>query len=176
MKIKILALLAVMAALVVAGCGGSDKPGNAADRAFVAEMVPHHESALEMATIARQRGTTGFVKTLSANIVRSQSQEIRAMRTEDATLAKAGVEKGDLGVPHSMMGMSMDNGMLKTANPFDPAFLKMMIPHHEGALVMAKAELKKGSDPKLKKLATQIIAGQQKEITQMKSQLGRLAS
>ena len=47
----------VAAAALVAGCGDSDtrssssaKPaGNATDRAFVAEMVPHHRSAVEMA-------------------------------------------------------------------------------------------------------------------------------
>lgn len=177
MKIKIIALLAALSAVAVAGCGSDDNKsaakagGNGTDRAFVADMVPHHESAIEMATIAQQRGTTPFVKTLSGNIVRTQNQEISAMQAEDDKLAKAGVKPGDLGVPDHMMGMDMDTASLKTANPFDVAFLKMMLPHHEGAVVMAKVELKKGSDPQLKQIATQIIAAQEKEIGQMKKQL-----
>lgn len=93
------------------------------------------------------------------------------MQAEDTKLAEAGVKKGDLGVPEHMMGMDTETASLKTANPFDVAFLNMMLPHHEGALVMARAELKKGSDPRLKDIANQIIAGQQKEIGQMKQQL-----
>jgi uncharacterized protein (DUF305 family) len=62
---------------------------------------------------------------------------------------------------------------LKTADPFDEAFLKMMLPHHEGAVVMAKAELDKGKDPALKKLATQIITAQEREIRGMRAQLAK---
>jgi uncharacterized protein (DUF305 family) len=46
-----------------------------------------------------------------------------------------------------MMGMNGDVAGLKTARPFDRAFLRMMIPHHEGAVLMARAELAKGKDP-----------------------------
>lgn len=178
MKSKLIILATVAAALAVAGCGSDDnaasgsKPGNTTDRAFVADMIPHHESAVEMATIAQERGSTPFVKTLSANIIRTQKQEIDTMRAQDAKLAGAGVKKGDLGVPDHMMGMDMATNSLKTADPFDIAFLNMMLPHHEGALVMARAELKKGSSPQLKQLATQIISAQRKEITAMKAHAG----
>ena len=180
MMFKFITLIAVMAALVVAGCGSDDetasgaKIGNGTDRAFVAGMIPHHESAVEMATTAQQRGESEFVKTLSANILRSQNQELSTMRAEEAKLADAGIEKGDLGVPGHMMGMDGDTAALKTASPFDPAFLKMMLPHHEGAIPMAKAELEKGSNPKLKTLAAQIISEQEKEIVEMKKELAAL--
>jgi len=170
MKLKITALLAALAALAAAGCG-SDDAGNSTDRAFVAGMVPHHESAVEMATIAQDRAKSPFVKTLADNIIRTQNAEIATMREEDAQLADAGVEKGDLGMSDAMMGMNHDAGMLKTAEAFDAEFLRMMIPHHEGAIPMARMELEKGADPELKKLAEDIIAAQQKEIDQMKQQL-----
>ncbi len=63
-------LLPLLAALAAAGCGGDDgggeaQPervtGNGVDRAFVAAMIPHHESAIEMAEIARDRARTPFV-------------------------------------------------------------------------------------------------------------------
>lgn len=172
---RILMLLMLAAAVVVAGCGaGEDKAtstaGNSTDRAFVAAMIPHHESAVEMAKIARQRGESQFVKTLADNIIRSQTAEISTMKAEDASLAEADVAKGELGMDHSMMGMDMDTSALRTATPFDPAFFTMMIPHHEGAVAMAKVELSKGQDPKLQTLARNIISAQQKEISQMKAQ------
>ena len=67
------------------------------------------------------------------------------------------------------MGMDMDMTALERAKPFDRAFIDAMVPHHQGAITMAKAELAKGSQPALRKMADDIIAAQTKEIAQMKS-------
>ena len=45
----------------------------------------------------------------------------------------------------------------------------MMLPHHQGAIDMAKIELEFGKDPMLKKMAGEIIAAQEKEIEAMKA-------
>ena len=66
---------------------------------------------------------------------------------------------------HSMMsGMS---GVEYTGDA-DHDFVAHMIPHHEGAVAMAKVELKYGKDAKLRALAKEIIASQDKEIAFMK--------
>lgn len=49
----------------------------------------------------------------------------------------------------------------------DRDFLKGMVPHHQGAIDMARVVLKYGKDPKIKKLARRIIAAQEKEIAMM---------
>ncbi|MCA1482017.1 DUF305 domain-containing protein, partial [Bradyrhizobium sp. NBAIM08] len=126
--------------------------GNATDRAFVAAMIPHHKSAVQMAAIASGRGESQFVKELASNITDTQTKEITFMRTQDAELAKAGVKVGKLSVQEHMMGMDEDPVMLQKANPFDAAFIKMMVPHHEGAIEMAQEELDKGKDPELLEL------------------------
>ncbi|MGH2898306.1 MAG: DUF305 domain-containing protein, partial [Solirubrobacteraceae bacterium] len=176
----VLALLA--APSVLAGCGDDDSggggagvatgSGNPVDRAFVGEMVPHHESAIEMAAIAQRRASGGFVKQLADDIARTQQAEIATMRAADRRIAAGGVRRGSLGVPEHMMGMDGAVASLMTAQPFDAAFVRMMIPHHEGALVMAKAELERGEDPELKQLARDILAAQELEIAAMRKHLG----
>jgi uncharacterized protein (DUF305 family) len=179
MRPKFVSTIAVVASLALASCGGGEETGagsagqgNSTDRAFVADMIPHHESAIEMAEIAQERGTSEFVKTLAASIIETQSEEIETLKAEDSALAGEGIEVGDLGVPDHMAGMSEDTASLRTAEPFDEAFLEMMIPHHEGAVTMAEVELDKGGDPELRELAEQIISTQQAEIAQMEAELG----
>ncbi|MGU3494298.1 DUF305 domain-containing protein [Xanthobacteraceae bacterium A53D] len=57
----------------------------------------------------------------------------------------------------------------------DVDFRVHMIPHHEGALAMARVVLEHSKDPQTRKLAEQVIADQQKEITDMKAWLAKNA-
>jgi len=55
----------------------------------------------------------------------------------------------------------------------DADFVRGMIPHHQGAIDMAKIVLVHGKDPELKKLAEGIVAEQEKEIALMRAWLKR---
>jgi len=79
----------------------------------------------------------------------------------------------DAALMSGMDKMNRDMAVTMTGDA-DRDFVAMMIPHHQGAIDMAKAELQYGKDPMLRTLAAAIIAAQEKEIGEMKGwQRGR---
>lgn len=73
---------------------------------------------------------------------------------------------------HGMYGSAMQTmheGMMavKPTGDADVDFVTGMIPHHQGAIDMAKVVLEKGADPEIKKLAEGIIKAQESEIKMM---------
>jgi uncharacterized protein (DUF305 family) len=58
-------------------------------------------------------------------------------------------------------------GNTQVANNIDRHFIEQMIPHHDGAVAMAKLALEKSKRTEIKTLATAIIEGQTKEIQDM---------
>ncbi len=72
----------------------------------------------------------------------------------------------------AMEKMHKDMAMSYTGDP-DKDFVTGMLPHHQGAVDMAKIELQYGKDPELKKLATNIIKSQDEEIAFMKAWMAK---
>ena len=82
---------------------------------------------------------------------------------------------------HMALGSGMDRmhedmmlGMLP--EDIDVAFICSMLPHHQGAIDMAKAELDHGDDPAARDLAQRIIDAQEREIAEMLAWLEHLHS
>ena len=66
------------------------------------------------------------------------------------------------------MKMMHDMRMTYTGKP-DVDFARGMIPHHRGAIEMARVQLEHGTDPEMRALAETIIAEQEKEIAQLET-------
>jgi len=62
----------------------------------------------------------------------------------------------------------MTGMMVKPTGDIDRDFVAMMVPHHQGAVDLAQAELKYGHNERLRRLAQQIIANRQSEIAVMR--------
>lgn len=78
---------------------------------------------------------------------------------------------GDMPMQGGMMGGNMPMMQGWQSSDPDTAFIKGMIPHHQGAIDMAKVVLQYGKDEQVKGWANQIIAAQEKEIAEMQDWL-----
>jgi hypothetical protein len=67
------------------------------------------------------------------------------------------------------MNEMMADMTIKPTGDIDRDFVEMMVPHHQGAVEMAEAELKYGHNQRLRRLAQEIVANQQQEITTMQN-------
>lgn len=74
------------------------------------------------------------------------------------------------------MSVMMEAMHVKPSGDVDRDFVAMMIPHHQGAIDMAQAQLRHGRSERLKRLSRQIVAKQQQEIEEMRLAMGELAS
>jgi DUF305 family protein family protein len=70
------------------------------------------------------------------------------------------------------MNNMMADMVIKPSGDVDRDFVAMMVPHHQGAIAMAQAELQHGHDRQLRCLARKIVAARQREIAEMRLALG----
>lgn len=185
---------ALLASLTLAGCtinlgnNDGDKGGmgmnggmtgqnssefSGADIMFAQMMIPHHQQAVDMGTLAETRASNTEVKALAAQIKSEQAPEIEQMK---GWLTKAGAPL-DMGHSMGMGGMLTDAEMtaLKNASgaEFDRLYIKGMIAHHEGAIHMAQMVVD-SNNAEARALGEAIITSQTKQIADMKVLLAKL--
>lgn len=153
------------------------------DQQFIDRMVSHHESAIAMANLAQEHAEHPELKQLAGEVVTTQGSEIARMRKwrqewfggQSSPAMHSGSGTADAEMGQSMTSGTMDmkdmvDG-LRTAQPFDRAFLKAMVPHHGSAIEMAEQAQERAEHPEIKRLADEIVAAQTREIATMESWL-----
>ena len=73
----------------------------------------------------------------------------------------------------SLETMHVAMNSIEPSDDADVDFVRLMLPHHQAAIEMAKAQLVYGSDPQVRRLAQEIITDQQSEIELMRLWLNR---
>ena len=174
--------------------GMTVKPTGDVDHDFVAIMTPHHQGAIDMAEAELLYGHNEKLLRASQEIIAEQLQEIAAMRlaigepasptwvtdapvtTSDAKPVSGASVKSEaafLAQNDAAMNKMMAGMAAKPTGDVDHDFVAMMVPHHQGAIDMAQAELRYGHNPQLKTIAQEIIVDQMKEIQFMRLAAGR---
>jgi uncharacterized protein (DUF305 family) len=147
--------------------------GEEYDRLFLANMMAHHQGAIDMANLALKSASHQEIKDLASNIVSAQTGEINDMTQWQKDWGYP-ASSGQMMMDHSSMVMedSMAGMMAKlegkTGSDFDKAFLEQMIMHHQSAINMATPGKTNAQHQQVKDLTVGIVSAQTKEIVQMK--------
>jgi Domain of unknown function (DUF305) len=91
---------------------------------------------------------------------------------QEAPAPAATAEAPFLAENNAAMDKMMTDMAVKPMGDVDHDFVAMMVPHHQGAIDMAQAELQYGQNPQLKTIAQEIIVDQMQEIALMRLALG----
>jgi uncharacterized protein (DUF305 family) len=166
---------------------------------FARDMQVHHDQGVELAMIIRDASTDTDIRSLGYDIATSQSNQSGQMLAwlNEWKLPQASPEPAMTWMTRpTLTGAGHDHGTEGAHSPGDPMpglatreqvlelqslqgaeaeklFLQLMIAHHEGAIVMAKAVLDRTEVRVVIQLATSIITAQQGEIAYMKDLLAR---
>ncbi len=81
-------------------------------------------------------------------------------------------EQSFLSENDAAMNKMMADMTIKPTGDVDRDFVQMMVPHHQGAIDMARAELKYGRNEQLRRMSQEIIVTQQQEIAAMRLAIG----
>lgn len=143
------------------------------DVMFAQMMIPHHQQAVDMGTLAETRASDAEVKALAAQIKAEQAPEIQEMKAWLSS-ANAGMHMGhDMGMDGMLSDEEMDALEKSTGPAFDRLFVQGMISHHEGAIAMAQMVLN-SANSEAKTLGETIVESQTKQIDELRTILKRL--
>ena len=160
---------------------------NDADVAFTQMMIPHHEQAVEMATLAQDKATDPELLEIAAAIRTAQEPEIAILTGWLQSWGKPTTMPSSGGHGHDMSGLGGGTGMpgmmseqemadleQMTGVDFDRMFTRMMIAHHNGAIQMCHDIANSGASPEVKALSATIEQAQSAEVARLQTILDRL--
>ncbi len=189
----VLVVLAVslLLALVLGACGSGEEPTpaggdhNEADVRFATGMVPHHAQALRMVDLAQGRGAGAGLEKLLGDIEEAQRSEIEQMSAwlegwgEDVPPTDGSMPASGAGTTAgtAMPGMLAESDLQRLESTrgaaFESLWLRLMIQHHEGAVQMARTQVRQGESQDATELAEHVIEAQTEEIELMQQMLRR---
>jgi len=149
--------------------------GDAFDEIYIADMLAHHEGAVNMAEQAQAVTAHEEIRTMAAEITYAQSVEMFNM-TEwqkawgyDPTMGEGHNSHGGDGTTMAGDMVEMQNELKDlTGEAYDKEFLKQMILHHQQAVEMSENAATNAKHQEVKDLAEAVIRDQTSEIAQMK--------
>ena len=152
------------------------------DVAFMQHMIVHHNQAVEMAALVKQRTNNAAILKMANRIDASQKDEMKFMtswlKERNEPLQMAGMEHHH----EAMKGMASPEEMAALAaadgTAFEQMFLKLMVKHHLGAVDMVKdLQRQPGTayDPVMFNFTNDVVTDQNAEIDRMNLVLATLS-
>lgn len=165
-------LLALLLAAFAAGCDSGDGGGigvaigggepNGTDVAFVRAMGPHQREAAAMADAARRRAARVELREVARSIAGDRASEAGTV----AALARE--LRGRSPGTARMTRNRADLRQLRDPTSFDHRFMVMMIRNLEDGVAMAEEERDEGRDPRVKKLAEDVLESHKEDLEKLR--------
>jgi uncharacterized protein (DUF305 family) len=140
------------------------------DLDFMAQMIPHHDGAIEMAKYEISRGKSKEMIQLAKSILADQTNDIQLMKLLISQLpgdAKKAGNSFDNAMVQSMNAMMKNMPSNDKFTDVDKAFAMVMIPHHQAAIEMSIALIQYSASEQVSTFAKQLISAEKIEIEQM---------
>ncbi|HWK20314.1 MAG TPA: DUF305 domain-containing protein [Microbacteriaceae bacterium] len=196
--VAVVGVLAVVIALVAmfwigrASVVGTVPGSTSADAGFLRDMQTHHQQAVEMAMLMRERTEDADLRAISYDIATAQAQQsgimygwlqqwgldqygVPMLWMSAADGHDHGAPSGDGGGDAVMPGMATREQLtaLQAADGHEAErlFLELMIAHHEGGIEMAEAAVRLATQPIVRDFAAKMITVQSAEIDTMSRML-----
>jgi uncharacterized protein (DUF305 family) len=185
--------LAVLALFVGAGFLYGSRLGtprdDSAEAGFARDMATHHAQAVDMSFVVRDKSSDYELRTLASDIIVTQSTQRGVFMgwLQQWGLSQASAQPRMAWMPgHSHMAPATDGAVLMhgmasaaelqrlrdaTGVDAEILFLQLMIRHHEGGIIMARAVMPLSSRREVEQLAKGIDDSQRAEIAEMKNLL-----
>lgn len=181
-----LLLIALTAMAPAEESKGLPVPGpDSADVGFARDMAEHHQQAVEMSFLVRDRTDDEEIRLLAYDIINTQANqrgmmlgwldEWGAPKTTDrprmAWMGGAHAERGTAVRDGTMPGMATEEQLeqLRNAEGRDAEvlYLRLMTAHHQGGIEMAQAAADQAETEVVRRLAAGMVVAQRSEIEQM---------
>lgn len=193
--ISICAVLAVVAALALwwrttEGTANAATPGDrSVEAGFSRDMAVHHQQAVELSFIVRDRTDNEEVRTLAYDVINTQATQRGMMLgwLESWGLNKTSSQAPMTWMGHGAMYEAKDGSLMPgmatntqidklrkaTGKDAEILYLQLMTAHHKGGIDMARGAVKMAGDEKVDRLAQTIVNGQQAEMDLMADMLAK---
>ncbi len=152
------------------------------DQTYIDMMIPHHASIVALSQAALPRLTDPRLRALASEIITAQTAEVEELRGYRETFygnpAPMMVSEQEMG--RVMPGMTMPIGDMMAqmdaatqvetfcaATDPDIAFIDLVIPHHQSAIVASEAALTEATHPEIREFAQRVIDAQVREIDEL---------
>jgi uncharacterized protein (DUF305 family) len=185
----LLAVALCVAAGVLIGSRRATPGDDSAEAGFARDMATHHAQAVDMAFVVRDKSTDHDLRTLASDIIVTQSTQRGVFMgwLQQWGLLQASARPRMAWMPgHAHVAPTTDGAVLMhgmasdgelrgldeaTGRDAEIRFLQLMIRHHEGGVIMARALMALSDRRELVQMAKSIDEGQRAEIALMRSML-----
>ncbi|MBX1886317.1 DUF305 domain-containing protein [Campylobacter peloridis] len=144
---------------------------NDIERDFLANMIPHHQGAIDSSKLLLEHTKSEEMKKIAQNIIKAQEKEIQEFQEildknlyKKTELSEEDYKKFVQEEKELMQKMMILMSAVKESKNINKDFLEAMIAHHQGAVDASKQILFYSKDETIREIAKKIILDQEKEI------------